>query len=78
MSKKQTPLRRYIRATGLHFGAVAVHAGITRQNMSALCRNRETLELATAQKIVRALQEMTGRPVSIEELWPTPAEKVSA
>jgi len=75
----ESPLKRFLRESGLKYRAVSARATIQTDGgprefshdvFYALVRGDRTPRVDEAHAIVTALREMTGQPVTIEQLWP--------
>jgi len=64
------PLKRFLDGAGLKYRAVSERANISQDIFYALVRGDRVPRIDEAHAIVTALREMTGQPVTIEQLWP--------
>ena len=55
---------------GLKFGRIAEVAGLRPETVGRAITGKSAPELATCRAIAGAIRELTGRDLSIEDLWP--------
>lgn len=67
-----TRLTEFIEAHGLKKNRIAEIAGVTPETVGRVAAGDGQPTLDTANAILRALRECTGKDVSIETFWPAP------
>lgn len=67
---EESPLRRFLRESGLKYRAVAKRADVPQSVFYDIIGGHRPVRIDEARRIVAALHEMTGRQLTIDDLWP--------
>lgn len=69
-----SPLRRAFAETGFTIAELAEASNVSTPSMGEILRGNQFPLLRTQYRIAKALSLKLGRPIDIDDLWPTRAD----